>query len=158
MLFKKWLLIILLLMSTAVFAQGKTVFHDSKGNTIQMSQLKNKWVVLTYWAAWCPSCLREVPELNSFYEHNQDKDVLLLAFNFDRLPAKYLKKAVNRASINYPSLVEDPNYMWAELGTIDFVPVTFIINPEGKLAKRFVGSVSERELFVTLQRLKQQYT
>ena len=155
MLLKKLVLFLLIFLPAMVFAQENSVLHDTQGNTIQMAQLKDKWIVVNYWAAWCPSCLKEIPELNHFYQHNQDKNVLLFSVNFDHLSTKSLKMAVDRVNINYPSLVEDPGYMWG-LGDINFVPVTFIISPEGKLAKEFVGPVTERALLSVLETLKRQ--
>ena len=43
-----------------------------------------KWLIVNYWADWCPPCIKEMPELESFYIDNKQK-ALVLTYNFDRL-------------------------------------------------------------------------
>ena len=49
-----------------------------------LSDLEGRWLVVNYWADWCPPCIKEMPELTSFYNDNKE-EVLVLAFNFDEL-------------------------------------------------------------------------
>ncbi len=38
--------------------------HNSKGMVSE--NLKGQWVMINYWADWCPPCLKEMPELVAF--------------------------------------------------------------------------------------------
>jgi len=125
--------------------QAQPVFHDTQGNTITPIQFKDKWVVINYWASWCDICLREIPELNNFYRHTKDKNVLMYGVNYDRLPATELSQAMNMAGISYPVFIEDPAKIWG-FADADVIPVTYVINPQGKIAKRIVGPTTEMDL------------
>ena len=46
------------------------LFDGSSGS---LEDLNGKWLVINYWADWCPPCIKELPELSSFYEDNKDK-------------------------------------------------------------------------------------
>jgi peroxiredoxin len=149
-LFKKFFWILMIMTVMVGCSQGDPVFHDMKGNTIQRSQLKGKWVVVNYWAAWCPSCVQEVPELNDFYKHTKNKNVVMFGVNFDQLQKAELKQAVSSLNIQFPVLVEDPNPYWS-LGDINVLPTTFILNPQGKVVKTLYGGNTEEGLMDALR-------
>jgi thiol-disulfide isomerase/thioredoxin len=128
-----------------VCSQAAEVFHDASGHTINASQFKNKWVIINYWAPWCDICLREIPELNNFYLHNKNKNVLIYGVNYDHPDAAELKQSASTLGISYPVLVEDPNHLW-DLGYFDVIPVTFVINPQGKIARKIIGPTTEEVL------------
>lgn len=134
-------------------SQQGSALHDTKGNPIEVSSLKGKWVIVNYWAAWCDSCLKEIPELNSFYEHTQDKNIVLYGVNYDRMPMNDLQAAIDKTHIIYPVVLEDPAETWPLYG-IDVLPVTFIIDPNGKVVKRIVGANTEKSLFAALDELQ----
>jgi thiol-disulfide isomerase/thioredoxin len=131
--------------SIASCADNSIALHDSDGRTIKMSYFKDKWLILNYWADWCETCIEEIPELNKFYEHNIDKNVLIYGVNYDQPTPYELKQSVHKMGIAFPVLVEDPGFLW-KLGEIPVIPMTFIINPEGKVVKRIVGINTEDSL------------
>jgi len=132
-----------------------SVLHDTKGNPIQVSALKGKWVIVNYWADWCDNCIEEIPELNRFYQHNQDKNIVIYGVNYDRMPAADLQLAIDKTHIAFPTLLEDPSQTWPALDGIDALPVTFIIDPKGKVVKKIVGGNTEKSLRDLLHQLQQ---
>lgn len=145
------LLLVLLIGSCS---QKTGLLHDDKGNEIDISQLKGKWIIVNYWATWCDNCLKEIPEMNHFYQHNPYKNVVLYGVNFDRLAKADLQQAIRQTHIAYPVVLEDPAQTWAING-IDVLPMTFIINPHGQVVKRIVGRTTEQLLLDTIHQLKQ---
>src|SRR5437879_2413224 len=149
-------IIIFLLCSLTVInctPQG-SVLHDAKGNPINVSNLKGKWVILNYWADWCDNCIEEIPELNHFYEHNQEKNIVFYGVNYDRMPAGELKMAIDKMHIAFPTLMEDPAQTWPSLDGIDALPVTFIIDPKGRVVKKIVGGNTEQSLLTVVHQLQ----
>jgi thiol-disulfide isomerase/thioredoxin len=129
------------------------VFHDDRNNTIKLSDLKGKWIVINYWADWCDSCVAEIPQLNNFYKNNKDSKVLLFGVNYDHLPADKLVKSIKKRHIDYPNLVEDPGEIF-QLGFLEVIPTTFIVNPKGDVATVISGSTTERQLLKILRDLQ----
>lgn len=150
---KIWI-ILLCCLGISCSGQQDTVFHDTTGQTILLSQLKGKWIIVNYWADWCESCIHEIPELNQFYQHNSDKNTIFLGVNYDHLSPDQLKQIVNKRHIIYPVLNEDPSDVW-QLKDVGVVPATFIINPAGKLVATIAGPTSEKKLCAMLHNLKQ---
>lgn len=58
---KMLLLVLILLWQTVVLAGDGFVLKDISGETHYLKQYQGKWVVVNYWATWCPPCLEEVP-------------------------------------------------------------------------------------------------
>jgi len=136
------LLAVVLLMGCS---KSQATFYDTQGKSIALANLKGKWVIINYWADWCDSCVAEIPELNQFYFNNHDSNIILLGVNYDQLPLDTLRNTVQKIGIAFPVLTEDPNSVW-NLGQITAIPVTFIVNPAGRVAKTIVGPSTEQHL------------
>ena len=117
------------------------LFGGSKGNK---SDFLGKWLVVNYWADWCPPCIKEMPELESFYNQNKDK-ALVLAYNFDRLEGEELKDQIKRFKVNVPSIMTDPGLLFG-WETPPSLPATYILTPEGKLVETLIGPQTRNSL------------
>ena len=117
------------------------LFEGPKGNK---SDFLGKWLVVNYWADWCPPCIKEMPELESFYNHNGNK-VLVLAYNFDRLEGSDLKEQILRFKVNVPSILNDPGLLFG-WNTPPSLPATYIIHPEGILVETLIGPQTKDSL------------
>src|ERR1700730_4920453 len=87
-------------------------YYDTEGHRVELSKLKGKWVIVNYWADWCQGCVAEIPELNHFYQHNMDKNIVLYGVNYDQLPLHDLKKSIKNINIEFPILTLDPEETW----------------------------------------------
>ncbi len=132
----------------ALSASGDTVdftLKDLSGRDRQLSEFRGKWVVVNYWATWCPPCLEEMPELELFHSDHQDKDAVVLGVNFEEIELEPLKAFVENQFLSFPILRSAPTGRSA-LGMIPGLPTTYIITPDGKVATRQVGPVNREML------------
>lgn len=128
----------LILIISSSNCQADRALKDIEGNNIPFSSLKGKWVLINYWADWCKTCIDEIPQLNRFYQKHQKDPIVLYAVNYDDLPRYKQKRLSEELHIQYPSLASNPA---SDFGLEDIigVPVTFIINPQGKLISTLYG-------------------
>lgn len=148
-------LICLFLMSIFIISCSKhdPVFQDTQGRSVQLSKLEGKWLILNYWAPWCHSCTKEIPELNQFHKHNPN--VLLYGVDFDKQTPEELKQIAKKLAIKFPVLTDNPGEAW-HLDDIMTVPTTFIINPQGHVIEVIQRPVSEKSLLEILHKLQKE--
>jgi len=114
---------------------------DVQGVKHNLSDYRGKWVVVNYWATWCPPCLTEIPELVDFHEERKDKDAVVLGVNFEDINLNALKQFSEEYFMNFPVLRSKPGPDSA-LGLIPGLPTTYLVSPEGEVIARQVGPVT----------------
>lgn len=128
--------------------------HDLKGKARTLSEFRGKWVVVNYWATWCPPCVDEIPELVKFHDRHHDKDAVVIGINYEDIPQPQLRAFVDEYFISYPVLqVEDmrPAHEQLDVGGL---PTTYVISPEGEVVARQVGGITDQVLEDYIQQKK----
>lgn len=141
---KKLLMIVACIFLLAGCEQKPKTLVDLNGNSVDFKDYQGKWVVINYWASWCGHCLKELPLLNKFYETHKDK-VAMFGVNYDQLPPEQLKPLVKKLNISFVTLTTDPASRLG-LGRIDAIPVTYLIDPNGKVSQPLLGEQALQSL------------
>lgn len=121
------------------------VLSDMTGKKHVLSQYKGKWVIVNYWATWCPPCLEEVPDLVALYDSRKNKDVMMFGVVFDFESASEVAEYVDDMLMSYPIVLGDDEVM-KQIGSAEVLPTTFIYNPQGVLVKTKRGKISKQYL------------
>jgi len=139
-----YLVFILLLAVPAAHADDRVDFTlpDLQGNAHRLSDYRGQWVLVNYWATWCPPCREELPELEVFHSQSEGKAVVL-GVNTEAIDRDELKSFVEQQFLSFPILVAGPRPMPAQrLGSLQGLPTSFLITPDGQLAAKTVGPVT----------------
>lgn len=136
-------LTVLLSLSSAVLAVDFS-FTDTDGETQKLSQYKGKWVLVNFWATWCPPCRKEIPDLSDF--HLENDDAVVIGVNYEPgLKDERLKKFIAVYLMSYPvTRVNDE--IIAALGEPRGLPTSILIDPKGNIVKKISGIVDDRRL------------
>ena len=118
---------------------------DVNGQMQSLDQYKGKWLVVNYWATWCATCMKEMPELISLHENNKDNDIVVVGISFESIAQKQLKEFVSDKSIPYTVLNTEPVRV-TPLGKVPALPTTYIIDPEGKVVAGDVGIITQKDI------------
>ena len=119
-------------------------FTDITGNKQKLSEYKGKWVIVNFWATWCPPCRHELPELSDY--HLDHEDAVVIGVNYEPgIKDEKLKKFIDLYLISYPITKVNDDII-DKLGEPRGLPTSIIISPEGKIAKRVTGMVDARSL------------
>ena len=128
----------LLLAAALLNGCGSDYGPDQHGNLVSAKSLDKQWLVVNYWAVWCGPCRREIPELNALSQSLQGQGVRVLGVNFDNLQGEELSAAAQTLGIAFPVLAQDPAPRFA-LPRSQGLPVTYIIDDQGKLREQLMG-------------------
>jgi thiol-disulfide isomerase/thioredoxin len=114
---------------------------DLAGQTHHLADYRGKWVILNYWATWCPSCLDEIPDL---VELSQKKkaNLVLLGLAVDYKSEKEVRDFVDDMLISYP-IILGTSKVFAQFGPPPVLPTTLIFNPKGKLVQTKQGKITK---------------
>lgn len=140
------------------FVQAEPVqfsLTDLNGKSHTIKDYAGKWVVVNYWATWCPPCLDEIPELVEFHEKHKDKDAVVLGIDFEEVDDKYLRQFVDENFITYPVLKSKPGAR-SPFGFIHGLPTTFLVSPKGEVVASKTGGVTKKDLEDSITYFKQQ--
>jgi len=117
--------------------------QDSTGKIHTLADYKGKWVIVNFWATWCPPCLEEIPDLIALYENRQDVMVIGVAMEFT--DSKIVMEFVEAMSITYPTVLGNRRIA-AQLDEISMLPSTYFFDPEGNPAARKLGLVTRESI------------
>jgi thiol-disulfide isomerase/thioredoxin len=126
----------------ALAAEGFTL-TDAGGKVHRLADYRGKWVILNFWATWCPPCLEEIPDLVGIAESRRDVQVLGVAMEFQ--DAKQVLQFAEGMFVNYPIVLGDANIA-ASVGKVAGLPTTLIYGPTGTLASRHAGRLTRRQI------------
>ncbi len=137
--FLRLLGVVALLLSAGVASAESFVFKDMQGHEQRLQDYRGKWVLVNFWATWCPPCLEEIPDLISLYEaHKTDVMVIGVALDSTR---ESVVEFVAKKRITYPIAVSDYD-MAAQVGEVDALPTSYLYDPTGKLVSYQQGMVT----------------
>ncbi len=114
------------------------------------TDLKNKYILLEFWATWCGPCLKEVPKINSIAQKYADREDVIVISITDEKPSKTkstLKKVdFKSVVVSDATLTTHKNYIMDEDGGYE-IPQTFLIDQNGIVRWAGISMKLNPELF-----------
>ena len=120
-----------------------------KQNGLMLDDLYGKWVVINYWADWCPPCIKESPELNALYEEKKD-ELNVYLFHFDELTGAELDEQLVRFDAMIPSLLTSPYEIFG-IDIPETLPVTVIIDRDLNVKEVLRGPQTKESIIQRLE-------
>jgi len=113
---------------------------DTDGKTHTLSGYKGKWVLVNYWATWCPPCLEEIPDLIAMHG-NRKNNIIVIGIALDYRTAKQVTDFAEGLLVNYPIVLGNPQIV-NQIGPIQGLPTTYLYSPDGKMVAQQVGAIT----------------
>ena len=144
------LIISLLMLRVQASASGDYQLRDMDGNLYRVSDYRGKWLIINFWATWCAPCIKEIPELERFYQENRSS-AQVWGVTFEDTDKTEILEYINRLGVTYPILgySQDP---LTGFGTVTVLPTTFVIDTNGLFFHRFEGPVTRQDLSSVIRR------
>lgn len=115
------------------------------GKPYDLASQRGKWVIVNYWATWCVPCIKEMPDISKFVTTHKDK-VSAIGLAYDDSDVADIKDFLVKHPVSYPVAQVTLDKPLKDFDEPRGLPTTWLIGPDGKVAKRFVGTVNEASL------------
>ncbi len=122
---------------------------DLQGKKIDLHALRGKVVLLDFWASWCTPCIVEIPHLIDLQKRYGKRGLQVIGVSMDD-SVEPVKAVTGRFAFNYPVLLGDAKFGNLYGGVLG-LPVQFLIAPNGKILRIWVGELSPVVLEKTLK-------
>ena len=121
---------------------------NPEGDTLRLSSLHGKYVMIDFWAAWCKPCRMENPNVVRLYEQYKDKGFEIYGVSLDRTKDAWVEAiADDKLTWQHVSDLQYFNSEAAALYSINAIPATVLLDREGKIiAKNLRGEALAAKL------------
>lgn len=124
------------------------VLTDMNGEKHRLSDYEGKGVLLNFWATWCKPCKREMPYMESQYQKNKDNGIQVLAVNIGESDV-VINEFIKRHGLTFPILNDKKQEVLTAYG-VDPLPITFLIDKEGKIVKIHKGEIINEDVVIEM--------
>jgi thiol-disulfide isomerase/thioredoxin len=121
-----------------------------EGETLTLSELKGRPVILNFWATWCAPCRAEIPALEAASQKIGERGVIL-GVNVGEDPAQVARFAAE-LGMTY-SIVLDPEAEVSRLYRVRALPTTYFIDARGVITDIYTGPLNEPLLQTRIDQL-----
>ncbi|HEX2830888.1 MAG TPA: TlpA disulfide reductase family protein [Burkholderiales bacterium] len=109
------------------------------GGSHNLAAYRGKVVLINFWATWCEPCRLEMPSIQRLRDKLGAKGFAVLAVNLDEPDAR-VRRFVKETGLDLP-IAMDPNKTVSRNWGVRYLPVSFIIGPDGRVRYRIVGDL-----------------
>jgi peroxiredoxin len=119
-----------------------TAFFTENGEKIFLEKFEGKVVLLSFWATWCASCTKEIPELDVLQKDFRKLDFEVVAVSEDFQGVNAAQGYFKKQEIRHLKIYHDYGNALFNALAVAGLPTSFLINADGKIVASFKGAVN----------------
>lgn len=120
---------------------NELIFHNSPkkiealnlkkldGTSVNLRNISNNYLIINFWATWCPPCIKEIPDLLEIQEKFKDK-IKLVFISVDSSPEKVIPNFIKKNKFKNFDVYTDQNFLTSKSLNIKMMPTTIVVNKE----------------------------
>jgi thiol-disulfide isomerase/thioredoxin len=116
---------------------------DLNGTAWHLADQRGSVVLVNFWASWCPPCRAETPALVRLSKTYGSKGLEVVGVSMDE-DSEAARRFARQFQVPYPII--DPKTSRAADLAVESLPTSFLLDRKGRVAKTYIGAVTESEL------------
>jgi cytochrome c biogenesis protein CcmG, thiol:disulfide interchange protein DsbE len=124
---------------------------DLNQHDVQLSAYRGKVVLLNFWATWCEPCRKEIPRFIEFQNQYGPRGLQVLGISLDD-DSKPVYKFRDEFKVDYPIAIGNAKLAESYGGVLG-LPISFVIDPQGRIVAKHIGAVDLSKIEQEIQRL-----
>ena len=110
------------------------------GKPLRLSDLRNRAVVVDFWATWCGPCRASMPHLSTMQTRYEKQGLTVIGLSVDENGPQGVRRIASQWGVKFPLAMANDDVLDA-YGPIRSIPTTFFINRNGAIVRRVVGYI-----------------
>lgn len=106
--------------------------------------IKEKILLINFWATWCAPCRKEMPVLQNLSSRLDKSRYAVIGVSVDS-DINLVKEFLIQYKILYPNFIDESRYMASSLLGIEAFPETIIVSPDGTILQRISGIIDPND-------------
>ena len=117
-----------------------------QGETIDLAGLQGKPVLVTFWATYCPGCLKEMPHLIQLYKKLSPNGLEIIGITTPQDRPDHVIAMTEAKQIPYPIALDIDGKVSQAFGNVRLTPTSFLIAPDGQIAHQKTGVLNMQKI------------
>ena len=117
-----------------------------EGQQIDLTSLRGKPVLITFWATSCVGCVKEIPHLVELYDEYKAQGLQMLAIAMSYDPPNHVIAMRDARQIPYPIALDIEDKAAKAFGDVRLTPTSFLIAPDGRIVRQKIGELDMAEV------------
>jgi thiol-disulfide isomerase/thioredoxin len=114
-------------------------FEGPNGKDVSLDDFRDKWVLVNFWATWCGPCVREMPAFQRMLDKMGKDAPAFVAISIDAMGRAASEPFATQQGWTHVKAYADPKSDLYRTFTSPGIPLTILLNPEGKEVARRLG-------------------